>query len=59
MHRAEGYQVLVCNPNQEAWEWKHVKAGARRTATTHSSWPNWPRLEQLVSVYIPYRRSCA
>ena len=22
---AEGYQVLVCNPNQEAWKWKHVK----------------------------------
>ena len=22
---AEGYQVLVCNPNQEAWKWKHIK----------------------------------
>ena len=21
----EGYEVLVCNPNQEAWKWKHIK----------------------------------
>lgn len=21
----KGYQVLVCNPNQEAWKWKNVK----------------------------------
>src|ERR1700733_3394788 len=22
---AAGYKVLVCNPNQEAWKWKHIK----------------------------------
>ena len=37
----EGYEVLVCNPNQEAWKWKHINA--RRIATMRSSWLSWPR----------------
>ena len=36
---AEGYKLLVCNPNQEAWKWKNVKP--RRTATMRSNWPSW------------------
>ena len=38
---AEGYEVLVCNPNQEAWKWKHIKRKTDRDDAL--SWPSWPR----------------
>ena len=50
---AEGYQVLVCNPNQEAWKWKHVKRKTDRDDALKLA--KLAALEQLVPVYIPGR----
>ena len=50
---AEGYQVLVCNPNQEAWKWKHVKRKTDRDDALKLA--KLAALGQLVPVYIPGR----
>ena len=50
---AEGYQVLVCNPNQEAWKWKRVKRKTDRDDALKLA--KLAALEQLVPVYIPGR----
>ena len=52
---AEGYQVLVCNPNQEAWKWKHVKRKTDRDDALKLA--KLAALEQLVPVYIPGRHN--
>ena len=50
----EGYQVLVCSPSQEAWQWKNVKrktdkddalklAGHRPGGLVGRRWGNWCR----------------
>jgi transposase len=51
---AEGYQVLVCNPNQEAWKWKHVKRKTDRDDALKLA--KLAALEQLVPVHIPCRQ---
>ena len=51
---AEGYRVLVCNPNQEAWKWKHVKRKTDRDDALKLA--KLAALEQLVPVYIPGRQ---
>ena len=48
---AEGYQVLVCNPNQEAWKWKNVKRKTDRDDALKLA--KLAALDQLVPVYIP------
>ena len=47
----EGYQVLVCNPNQEAWKWKNVKRKTDRDDALKLA--KLAALGQLVPVYIP------
>ena len=48
---AEGYEVLVCNPNQEAWKWKNVKRKTDRDDALKIA--KLTALGQLVPVYIP------
>jgi transposase len=50
---AEGYQVLVCNPNQEAWKWKHIKRKTDRDDALKLA--KLAALGQLIPVYIPCR----
>jgi transposase len=50
----EGYKVLVCNPNQEAWKWKHIKRKTDRDDALKLA--KLAALEQLVPVYIPCRQ---
>ena len=49
----EGYEVLVCNPNQEAWKWKHIKRKTDRDDALKLA--KLAALGQLVPVYIPSR----
>ena len=51
---AEGYKVLVCNPNQEAWKWKHIKRKTDRDDALKLA--KLAALGQLVPVYIPSRQ---
>ncbi len=51
---AEGYEVLVCNPNQEAWKWKHIKRKTDRDDALKLA--KLAALGQLVPVYIPCRQ---
>ena len=51
---AEGYQVLVCNPNQEAWKWKHVKRKTDRDDALKLA--KLAALRPTVPVYIPGRQ---
>lgn len=48
---AEGSEVLVCNPNQEAWKWKHIKRKTDRDDALKLA--KLAALGQLVPVYIP------
>jgi transposase len=48
---ALGYGVLVCNPAQEAWKWKHIKRKTDRDDALKIA--KLAALEQLVPVYIP------
>ena len=48
---AEGYKVLVCNPNQEAWKWKHIKRKTDRDDALKLA--KLAALGQLVPVYTP------
>jgi transposase len=50
----EGYEVLVCNPNQEAWKWKHSKRKTDRDDALKLA--KLTALGQLVPVYIPCRQ---
>lgn len=47
----EGYEVLVCNPNREAWKWKNVKRKTDRDDALKLA--KLAALEQLVPVYVP------
>ena len=51
---AAGYQVLVCNPNQEAWKWKNVKRKTDRDDALKLA--KLAAVGQLVPVYIPCAR---
>jgi transposase len=48
-----GFEVLVCNPAQEAWKWKHIKRKTDRDDALKIA--KLAALEQLVPVYIPGR----
>jgi len=50
----EGYKMLVCNPNQEAWKWKHIKRKTDRDDALKLA--KLAALDQLVPVYIPCRQ---
>jgi transposase len=51
---AEGYEVLVCNPSQEAWKWKHVKRKTDRDDALKLA--KLAALGQLIPVYTPCRQ---
>ena len=46
----EGYEVLVCNPNQEVWKWKRIKRKSDRDYALKLA--KLAALVQLVSVYF-------
>ena len=46
-----GFEVLVCNPNQEAWKWKNVKRKTDKDDALKLA--KLAALEQLVPVHIP------
>ena len=48
---AAGYEVLVCNPAQEAWKWKNVKRKTDRDDALKLA--KLAALDQLVPVHIP------
>jgi transposase len=48
---AQGYEVLVCNPSQEAWKWKNVKRKTDRDDALKMA--KLAALDQLVAVHIP------
>jgi len=48
---AAGFNVLVCNANQEAWKWKKVKRKTDRDDALKLA-----AVGQLVLVYIPRAR---
>jgi transposase len=50
---SRGYQVLVCNPAQEPWKWKHLKRKTDRDDALKIA--KLAALDQLVPVYIPGR----
>jgi len=47
----EGYQVLVCSPSQEAWQWKNVKRKTDKDDALKLA--KLAALGQLVPVYVP------
>jgi transposase len=47
------YRVLVCNPAQEPWKWKHLKRKTDRDDALKIA--KLAALDQLVAVYIPGR----
>jgi transposase len=49
--QAEGCQVLVCNPAQEAWKWKNVKRKTDRDDALKLA--KLAALDQLVAVHVP------
>jgi len=51
---AAGYQVLVCNPAQEPWKWKHIKRKTDRDDALKLA--KLAALDQLVPVHIPCAR---
>jgi transposase len=50
---SKGYEVVVCNPAQEPWKWKHLKRKTDRDDALKIA--KLAALEQLVPVYIPDR----
>jgi len=48
-----GYRVLVCNPAQEPWKWKHLKRKTDRDDALKIA--KLAALDQLVPVYVPGR----
>jgi transposase len=51
---AEGYEILVCNPSQEPWKWKHIKRKTDRDDALKLA--KLAALGQLVPVYVPCQR---
>ena len=49
--RELGFEILVCNPNQEAWRWKNVKRKTDRDDALKLA--KLAALGQLVPVHIP------
>ena len=48
--KSEGFDIIVANPSQEAWSWKHVK---RKTDDDALKLTKLAALGQIVPVYIP------
>jgi transposase len=51
---SEGFEVLVCNPNQEAWKWRNVKRKTDRDDAQKLA--KLAALGQLIPVYIPSQK---
>jgi transposase len=51
---SKGHKVLICNPNQEAWKWKHIKRKADRDDALKIA--KLAALDQLIPVYMPSER---
>jgi len=47
----QGFKVLVANPNQEAWNWKHVKRKTDRDDALKLA--KLAAIEQIVPVHVP------
>jgi len=47
----EGYPVLVCSPNEEAWKWKNVKRKTDRDDALKLA--KLAAMDQLVPVHVP------
>jgi len=52
--KSKGYEVLICNPNQEAWKWKHVRRKTDRDDALKLA--KLAALDQLIPVYMPCER---
>lgn len=53
--REAGFEVLVCNLNQEAWKWKNVKRKTDKDDALKLA--KLAALEQLVPVHIPAQQT--
>jgi transposase len=51
---AKGHKMLICNPNQEAWKWKHIKRKTDRDDALKIA--KLAALDQLIPVYMPSER---
>jgi len=51
---ANGHKLLICNPNQEAWKWKHIKRKTDRDDALKIA--KLAALDQLIPVYMPSER---
>ena len=51
---AKGHKLLICNPNQEAWKWKHIKRKTDRDDALKIA--KLAALDQLIPVYMPSER---
>ena len=51
---SQGHQLLICNPNQEAWKWKHIKRKTDRDDALKIA--KLAALDQLIPVYMPSER---
>ena len=51
---AKGHELLICNPNQEAWKWKHIKRKTDRDDALKIA--KLAALDQLIAVYMPSER---
>jgi transposase len=47
----EGFQILVCSPNEEAWKWRRVKRKTDRDDALKLA--KLAAMDQLVSVHVP------
>jgi transposase len=50
-----GFEVLVCNPNQEAWKWKNVKRKTDKDDALKLA--KLAALEQLLPIHIPAQQA--
>lgn len=48
----QGYEVLVANPNQEAWQWRNVKRKTDKDDALKLA--KLAALEQIIPVYVPH-----
>jgi len=51
---SQGHKLLICNPNQEAWKWKHIKRKTDRDDALKIA--KLAALDQLIPVYMPSER---
>ena len=51
---SQGHKLRICNPNQEAWKWKHIKRKTDRDDALKIA--KLAALDQLIPVYMPSER---